>query len=119
MRRVLVSQAGSDRPHVRRCVRRRRAPLGAALGVSVAALLCLAPAALAQVSFSSATNFATGTTPFSVAIGDLNADGTPDLATANYNADSVSVLLGTGTGGFGAKTDFTTGNAPGRSRSAI
>ena len=87
--------------------------------MSVAALLCLAPAALAQVSFSSATNFATGNNPVSVAIGDLNADGTPDLATANSNSSNVSVLLGNGTGGFGTKTDFATGSFPSRSRSAI
>ena len=82
------------------------------LSLSVAALLCLAPAAVAQVSFSSATNFATGSDPVSVAIGDLDADGTPDLATANNFGDSVSVLLGDGAGGFGAKTDFATGQRP-------
>ena len=69
--------------------------------------------------FGAKTDFATGSGPYSVAIGDLNADGKPDLATANYGADSVSVLLGNGTGGFGANTDFATGTAPARSRSAI
>jgi hypothetical protein len=47
-----------------------------------------------------------------VAIGDLNADGKPDLVTANYPSATVSVLLGNGDGSFGAKTDFATGSGP-------
>src|SRR5262245_1748231 len=43
--------------------------------------------------------FDTGTGPVSVAIGDLNGDGKPDLVTTNTNAHTVSVLLGNGTGG--------------------
>jgi hypothetical protein len=31
---------------------------------------------------------------------------------ANANVDTVSILLGTGTGSFGAKTDFGTGSGP-------
>ena len=63
--------------------------------------------------FGANTDFATGKAPSSVAIGDLDADDNPDLATANlYGADSVSVLLGDGTGGFGANTDFATGSDP-------
>ena len=59
-------------------------------------------------SFGVATNFAVagGSGPYSVAIGDLNGDGKPDLATANSNSANVSVLLGTGTGSFGAATNF-------------
>ena len=46
----------------------------------------------------------------SVAIGDLNnRDDKPDLATANDHANTMSVLLGNGTGSFGPKTDFATG----------
>jgi hypothetical protein len=47
-----------------------------------------------------------------VAIGDLNADGEPDLAVANYNAGTVSVLAGNGNGSFGAKSDYATGVNP-------
>jgi hypothetical protein len=46
--------------------------------------------------------FAAGTDPVAVAIGDLNGDGKPDLATANVNSNDVSVLLGNGSGGFSA-----------------
>src|SRR5204863_2818 len=48
----------------------------------------------------------------SVAIGDLNDDGKPDLAVANAGSDNVSVLLGTGGGSFGAATHFAGGSGP-------
>src|ERR1051325_6062181 len=43
---------------------------------------------------------AVGIQPFSVAVGDFNLDGKPDLATANGGSDSVTILLGDGTGNF-------------------
>src|SRR5439155_10222509 len=54
----------------------------------------------------------TGDGSNSLAIGDLNADGKPDLATANYRTNTVSVLLGNGDGSFGVKTDYGTGVYP-------
>ena len=48
--------------------------------------------------------------PQSVAIGDLNGDGKPDLAVAIYNSNVVSVLLGNGDGTFAPRTDFATGS---------
>jgi M6 family metalloprotease-like protein len=54
----------------------------------------------------------TGSQPWSVAIGDLNGDAMPDLATANRTANTVSVLLGDGGGTFMTKTDFATGIGP-------
>jgi hypothetical protein len=63
-------------------------------------------------TFGAPTAFATGTHPISVAIGDLNGDGKPDLAVANNVSNSVSVLLGNGDGTFGTKTDFPTGSSP-------
>src|SRR5207244_11814783 len=47
-----------------------------------------------------------------VAVGDLNGDGKPDLATANFETNTVSVLLGNGDGTFGARTDFVAGPDP-------
>src|SRR5438132_13550965 len=57
-------------------------------------------------------DFATGPNPFAVALADFNGDGKIDLAVANSGTNTVSVLLGNGTGTFGAKTDFTTGSGP-------
>ena len=68
-------------------------------------------------SFSTKSDFATGERPISVFIGDLNGDGRPDIAVANYKSNTVSVFLNTTAPGatvpsFSAKTDFTTGDAP-------
>jgi VCBS repeat protein/FG-GAP repeat protein len=65
-------------------------------------------------TFGAATNVAEGTdtNPSSVAIGDLNRDGTPDLAVANGGNATVSVLVGTGGGAFGPATNFAVGTNP-------
>src|SRR5437867_302701 len=59
--------------------------------------------------FSPPTNFAINTGPTSVITADFNGDGLKDLATADYNSNYVSILIGTGTGSFGAVTNYTTG----------
>ena len=43
---------------------------------------------------------AVGSTPFSVAVGDFNLDGKPDLAVANVFSNDLTILLGNGSGGF-------------------
>jgi FG-GAP-like repeat/FG-GAP repeat len=63
-------------------------------------------------SFTRAASYATGRTPRSLAIGDLNGDGTPDLATANIGAATVSVLLNRSGGRFRPKRDYRTGRGP-------
>lgn len=52
--------------------------------------------------FSGTTAVSVGDGPRSVAIGDFdgNGYGTQDLATANYNSNTVSICLGNGSGGF-------------------
>jgi hypothetical protein len=54
----------------------------------------------------------TGDGPRSVAIGDLNGDGKPDLVTANFFSNSVSVLLGVGDGTFAPRVDYPAGDYP-------
>ena len=69
-------------------------------------------------SFAAKVDFTTGTNPYSVAIGDLDGDGKPDLAVPNYFSNSVSVFRNTSTTGtisassFAAKVDFSTGTNP-------
>jgi Ca2+-binding RTX toxin-like protein len=68
-------------------------------------------------TFATKVDFTTGTNPRSVSIGDINGDGKPDLAVANYNSSTASILLNTTATGattptFATKVDFTTGTNP-------
>jgi len=58
--------------------------------------------------------FAVGSSPFSLAMGDFNGDGILDLAVANVNDNTVTVLLGNGSGGFApaAGSPFMVGTSP-------
>jgi hypothetical protein len=55
-------------------------------------------------TFAAPTTYACETYPQAVATGDFDADGITDLAVANAGSNSVSVLLGHGTGGGGDGT---------------
>ncbi len=60
-------------------------------------------------TFQAQTTFATGSEPDSVAVGDVNGDGKPDLIVSNYTSNNVSVLLGNGNGTFQAQQTFAAG----------
>src|SRR5262245_34159431 len=68
-------------------------------------------------TLGAATPYDAGEGPLSVAVGDLNGDGHLDLAVVNSAAshgptptlETVSVLLGTGTGTFGAGVPYSVG----------
>ncbi len=49
--------------------------------------------------FSAKTDFASGSRPYNIAIGDIDGDGKPDLVSANINSASVSVFRNTGSSG--------------------
>ncbi len=55
-------------------------------------------------TFQPAVNYAVSGGPESVAVGDFNADGRPDLAVANYLSHNVSVLLNASTASYPAPT---------------
>jgi hypothetical protein len=69
-------------------------------------------------SFATKVDFTTGFYPRSLAIGDIDNDGKPDLATANFSGNSISVLRNTSTAGsitagsFAATVNFTAGSGP-------
>jgi hypothetical protein len=50
--------------------------------------------------------------PLGIAVGDFNGDGKLDLVTATYSYGAVTVILGNGSGGFGAQTSFSVGHQP-------
>ena len=53
-----------------------------------------------------------GPQPADVVVADLTGDGIPDLIVANYNDDTVSVLLGKGDGTFLPQEVFPVGDKP-------
>src|SRR5437879_7672772 len=80
------------------------------LGVGLATT---APRAVAAPLFAAPfLSFDTGADPSSVAIGDFNADGKPDIVVANSYYNTVSALLGNGNGTFGTKSAYGSGSGP-------
>lgn len=47
------------------------------------------------ISFNNKIDFSTSNNPYSVISGDIDGDGLPDIATANYNSNTVSILKNT------------------------
>ena len=72
------------------------------------------------VTLAAQQTFSVGSGPISVAVGDINGDGLPDLVVANYDKNgpgSVSVLLDTTAPGattptFAPQVTFATGTRP-------
>ncbi|HVW66935.1 MAG TPA: FG-GAP-like repeat-containing protein [Candidatus Peribacteraceae bacterium] len=62
--------------------------------------------------FATKVDYTTGVSPISVAAGDLNGDGDPDIVAANYTSGTISVFLNNGSGTFASKVDYTTGSNP-------
>jgi len=58
------------------------------------------------------THYSTGSSPLSVAVGDVNNDGIKDLVTANQGSNDVSVLLGNADGTFQAGVSYGAGTGP-------
>lgn len=69
-------------------------------------------------SFAPKVDFATGSTPSSVAIADFDLDGKPDMVVINGESSTMSFFRNTSTLGaidatsFAAKIDFQTGSIP-------
>ncbi|MCB0728947.1 MAG: VCBS repeat-containing protein, partial [Ignavibacteriae bacterium] len=71
-----------------------------------------APGVINSGSFAAKVDFAAGGAPQIVSIGDIDGDGKPDLAIANFTGNTVSVLRNSsvpGTVNFAAKVDYPTG----------
>ncbi len=70
---------------------------------------------LGTISFAPKIDFAPGTNPTGISMGDLDGDGKADLAVANQTSNNISVLLNNSTPGnisFAPKVDFNTASGP-------
>jgi hypothetical protein len=56
--------------------------------------------------------YAVGAGPVSVVVADFNGDGKPDIATANHDSSTVSILINNGDGTFRKHVDYAMGNSP-------
>lgn len=79
----------------------------------VAVLLNTTAANAMTPIFGAEMDFPAGATPLAIAVDDLNGDGRPDLAVANFGSNTISVLLDTTAANatiasFSAKVDFGT-----------
>jgi hypothetical protein len=63
-------------------------------------------------SFGAPVNYAVGSAPSALAIADFNGDGKPDVAVANFQSSTVSVLYGNGQGSLAAAASYPVGSGP-------
>jgi hypothetical protein len=78
--------------------------------LSIVGFLAAAPASAQQI-FPGA-QFPTGNGPTEIVTADFDGDGHADVATCDYNGNTITVLLGNGAGGFGAPITLAVGTAP-------
>lgn len=69
--------------------------------------------------FTATGNFAVGSLPVDLALGDFDGNGTTDIVTANEFGGTVSMLLGNGSGSYGAAVDFVARGVATQGPSAI
>jgi hypothetical protein len=79
---------------------RRFAALIAPAGL--VSVLLVGAAGAADPSYAPSVLLPVGRSPISFADADVNGDGKRDFAVANQGSDDVTILLGSGSGGFGA-----------------
>ncbi len=63
-------------------------------------------------TFAAPGDYLAGSTPAAIAAADLNGDGHPELAVANYGSGDVSVLRNLGNGTFAASLNHAAGPTP-------
>ena len=62
--------------------------------------------------FGAAERLVAGPSALGLAVGDLDADGDPDLVASTYGADTVAIFLNRGDGSFAPQESYVAGDAP-------
>lgn len=85
-----------------------------ATNISSCTIMVLLGDGLGGFKTTKESKLANGKLPKSIALGDFNGDGKPDLAVANTGNNSISVLLGNGEGEFNLAngSPYPTGGSP-------
>ena len=98
-------------PWARKSLLRRAAAI--MLGLTVVLSIGVTPAyAFTVPTYLPAVNYEVGVRSRSITNGDFNNDGRPDLAVANFDSHSVSVLLNSGSGAFLPAQDYAFTGSP-------
>lgn len=63
-------------------------------------------------TFQQAVNYDVGNEPHDVAIGQLNTDSNPDIVTANFGSNNLTILSGAADGTFGSAVSIPAGSHP-------
>jgi hypothetical protein len=105
---VIYNTGGADYVAVADLNRDGRVDIAAVTNTKLAAVLL----GNGDGTFQPPVTYKVGHGPSSIAIGDINADGIPDLVTTNSFDNSVSVLVGNGDGTFQPHLDFNSGPGP-------
>jgi hypothetical protein len=74
--------------------------------------ILLGTGAAGAAAFQTPVPYPAGISPEAIAVGDVNGDGKPDLAVANFGSANVSILLGLGNGTFQMATNYPAGAGP-------
>src|SRR6185295_17369282 len=83
-----------------------RASNGLLLVSLLCVLLATSSGATAAPLFEAGLTYRVGMLPFTLAAGDFNSDGKPDLVVSNDGSDNVSLLIGNGDGSFQPAVNF-------------
>ena len=109
----MPSKGSAERVECRAARSTHRGGHRAAASLAAVVVLVLAsPAQALPLRFTEPAHQGTDENPVSIATGDFDVDGDVDLATANQDGSTVSVLRGTAAGTFGGLVDTIVGAGP-------
>jgi hypothetical protein len=78
----------------------------------VLCVLSICAAGQAQTYYFNETALRTGQTPMGICTVDLNSDGRPDIAVANKDGGTISVLVSLANGSFAPPKIYSVGQGP-------